>query len=132
MPAQDELSPQQQDRLVDALLRPNAYASPIKDIQHIQTHISHLIMLDDYAYKLKKPLDLGFLDFSTLEKRRYCCEEELRLNRRLAPDLYLEVVPITGTVNEPRFGGSTPVLDYAVKMRRFSQSELLSIRSRGP
>jgi aminoglycoside phosphotransferase family enzyme/predicted kinase len=128
MTSHEELNPQQQQRLVEALLRPSEFTEPAKDIRHMQTHISHVILAGDYAYKIKKPLDLGFLDFSTLEKRRHCCEEELRLNRRLAPDLYLEVVQITGTLDEARCGGAGPVLDYAVKMRRFSQSELLSVK----
>ena len=117
---------QQQQRLITALLRPGTFGTSIEDVQHIQTHISHVILAGQYAYKLKKPLNLGFLDFSTLAQRRHCCEEELRLNRRLAPDLYLQVVQITGTLDAPLFGGEGPVLDYAVKMRRFSQSELLS------
>jgi hypothetical protein len=127
MPSPEELNLQQQQRLVEALLRPAAYTDQVKDIQHIQTHISHVILAGQYAYKIKKPLNLGFLDFSTLAQRRHCCEEELRLNRRLAPDLYLEVVPITGSLDEARFGGAGPVLDYAVKMRRFPQSALLSV-----
>jgi aminoglycoside phosphotransferase family enzyme/predicted kinase len=127
MPSPEELNLQQQQRLVEALLRPAAYTDQVKDIQHIQTHISHVILAGQYAYKIKKPLNLGFLDFSTLERRRHCCEEELRLNRRLAPELYLAVVPITGALDAPRLDGEGPVLDYAVKMRRFSQSELLSV-----
>ena len=88
-------------RLIQGLLRSDAWppaagvaASPI---DHIETHISHVLLAGDFAYKLKKPLDLGFLDFSTLERRHHCCEEEIRLNRRLAPALYIGVVPITGT-----------------------------------
>jgi aminoglycoside phosphotransferase family enzyme len=67
----------------------------------IETHISWVILAGDYAYKLKKPLDLGFLDFSSLDKRRACCEAEIRLNRRLAPDIYLGVVPVTGARTRP-------------------------------
>ncbi len=83
--------------LIDGLKRPDAYPHPADAIEHIETHISHVLLAGDYAYKLKKPLDLGFLDFSTLERRRHCCEEELRLNRRLAPELYIEVVAVTGS-----------------------------------
>jgi hypothetical protein len=121
-----ELDLQQQQRLVDALQRPETFDEPVDDIQYIQTHISHVVLAGRYAYKIKKPLNLGFLDFSTLAQRRHCCEEELRLNRRLAPDLYLEVVQITGSLDTPRLGGDGPVLEYAVKMRRFPQSEMLS------
>ncbi len=127
MALQQELDPQQQLRLVSALQRAAAFSGSATDLQHIQTHISHVILAGDYAYKIKKPLNLGFLDFSTLERRRHCCEEELRLNRRLAPELYLDVVPVTGSLDEARFGGTGSVLEYAVRMRRFSQSELLSV-----
>ncbi|MEW5769705.1 MAG: AAA family ATPase [Pseudomonadota bacterium] len=85
----------------------------------IETHISWVILADGYAYKLKKPLDLGFLDFSSLEKRRFCCEEEVRLNRRLAPATYLGTVAITGTPDAPGIGGDGPVLEWAVWMRAF-------------
>jgi aminoglycoside phosphotransferase family enzyme/predicted kinase len=94
---------------------------------HIETHISHLLLVGDYVYKIKKPIDLGFLDFSTLEKRRHCCKEELRLNRRQAPELYLDLVAIHGTPQQPSLlgDGETPI-EYAVKMRRFQQRALLS------
>jgi aminoglycoside phosphotransferase family enzyme/predicted kinase len=85
----------------------------------IETHISWVLLAGELAYKIKKPLDLGFLDFSTLEKRRYCCAEEVRLNRRLAPQIYLDVVPVTGTEGAARIGGDGPVLDWAVRMRAF-------------
>lgn len=85
----------------------------------IETHISWVLLAGDHAYKIKKPLDLGFLDFSTPERRRFCCEEEIRLNRRLAPEIYLEVVPITGEETAARIGGTGPVLDWAVHMRAF-------------
>ena len=85
----------------------------------IETHISWVILAGEFAYKLKKPLDLGFLDFSTLAKRQACCEAEIRLNRRLAPDIYLDVVPVTGTESLPRLGGDGAVLEWAVKMRAF-------------
>jgi aminoglycoside phosphotransferase family enzyme/predicted kinase len=85
----------------------------------IETHISWVILVGDFAYKLKKPLDLGFLDFSTLDKRRACCDAEIRLNRRLAPDIYLGVVAVAGSPDAPRFEGEGPVLEWAVKMRAF-------------
>ncbi len=85
----------------------------------IETHISWVILAGGYAYKLKKPLDLGFLDFSTLDKRRACCEAEIRLNRRLAPDISLDVLPVTGSEAAPRPGGEGPVLEWAVWMRAF-------------
>jgi aminoglycoside phosphotransferase family enzyme/predicted kinase len=91
----------------------------------LETHISWVLLADDYAYKLKKPVDLGFVDFTTLEKRRFACEEELRLNSRLAPELYIDVVPVTGTPESPRFGGDGTPFEYAVRMREFPQETLL-------
>lgn len=117
-----------QERLVAVLRDPAAYPHPTGRVDHIETHISHILLAGEYAYKLKKPLNLGFLDFSTLERRRFCCEEELRLNRRLAPRVYLEVVSITGTPEQPLIASEPKgeVLEYAVKMRRFHQSALLT------
>jgi uncharacterized protein len=112
-------------RLVDALSRPDSYPPPVDRVEILQTHISYVLLAGDYAYKIKKPVNLGFLDFSTLEARRRCCEEELRLNRRTAPDLYLATVPITGSDSEPVLGGEGPAIEYAVKMRRFAQEALL-------
>lgn len=106
-------------RLVRALRDPGCFPHPVARIQAIETHISSVLLTGEFAYKLKKPLDLGFLDFSTLEKRRFYCNEEVRLNRRTAPSLYLDVVPVTGTVDHPEIGGSGPPLDYAVRMREF-------------
>lgn len=111
--------------LLRALQEANAYPHSVHGIEHVETHISDVFLTGSYAYKLKKPLSLGFLDFSTLERRRHCCEEELRLNRRLAPDLYLAVVPIVAGASGPRIGGDGPVLDYAVQMRQFDQDGLL-------
>lgn len=111
--------------LIKGLMQPDAYPHPAAPVVQIETHISHVLLAGDFAYKLKKPLDLGFLDFATLERRRFCCEEELRLNRRLAADLYLDVVAIAGTPETPRIGGIGPVLEYAVKMKRFPQESLL-------
>jgi aminoglycoside phosphotransferase family enzyme/predicted kinase len=116
-----------QSELIKQLLgAPERFPHASGGIQHIETHISHLLLAGDYAYKIKKPIDLGFLDFSTLEKRRFCCEEELRLNRRLAPALYLEAVAIHGTPHQPSFNAEGEPIEYAVKMRRFEQRALLS------
>ena len=94
-------------------------------VEMVETHISWVLLVGDYAYKIKKAVNLGFLDFSTLEKRRFYCAEELRLNRRLTPDLYLEVVPITGNADHPVLNGPGLAIEYAVKMRRFPQACLL-------
>ncbi|WP_404367871.1 AAA family ATPase [Marinobacter sp.] len=114
--------------LILALQDPALYDHPVTDFQVLETHISWVILTGHYAYKIKKPMDFGFLDFSTLERRRYFCEEELRLNQRLAERLYLDVVPITGTPEEPRLGGDGEPFEYAIRMRQFDQSELLDAR----
>ena len=115
-----------QARLVSALR--DAAVAGAKDlrVELIETHISYVILTGQFAYKIKKALELGFLDFRSLAARRFYCQEELRLNRRLAPDLYLDVVPITGSVEAPVLGGTGPAIDYAVKMREFPQEELAS------
>jgi len=92
----------------------------------IETHISWVLLIGQHAYKIKKPVNFGFLDFSTLEKRHFCCDEELRLNRRLAAELYLDVIPITGTPDHPQLGGTGKPIEYAVKMIRFPAGQLLS------
>ena len=95
-------------------------------VQHIETHISHVLVAGGYAYKLKKALRLPFADYATLARRRACCDEELRLNRRLAPALYLDVVPVGGPPDAPRLGAREGIVDYAVRMRAFAQDALLS------
>jgi uncharacterized protein len=91
-----------------------------------ETHISTVLVADKQAWKIKKPVDLGFLDFSTLQKRKHCCEEEIRLNGRLAPDVYQRVAAITGSVDNPVIDGDGEVIEYAVQMRAFSADALLS------
>ncbi|MET0441803.1 MAG: AAA family ATPase [Casimicrobiaceae bacterium] len=92
----------------------------------IETHISYVLLTGRYAYKIKKAVYLGFLDFRTLAARHFYCDEELRLNRRLAPDLYLDVIALTGSIDAPVFGGSGPVIEYAVRMSEFPQAALAS------
>ncbi|MBZ9566896.1 AAA family ATPase [Modicisalibacter tunisiensis] len=113
--------------MIDALRDPSCFDHAVGAIEIFETHISWIVLTGEYAYKIKKPLELGnFLDFSTLERRRRCCEEEVRLNRRLAPDLYLGVVPIVGTPEAPRVAASGTPIEHAIKMRQFSNRELLS------
>lgn len=107
--------------LLAALKNPSAYPHPVDKLEIIETHISWVILTGPYAYKIKKPVNLGFLDFSTLERRHFYCAEELRLNRRLAPQLYLDVVPITGTLAAPQVGGLGSIVEYALKLVQFSQ-----------
>ncbi len=105
--------------LIAALQNEAIYDHPVSKFELIETHCAWVLLTGEYAYKIKKPLDLGFLDFSTLEKRRHVCEEEIRLNRRLAKDIYLEVVSITGSTDVPSLNGDGEVVEYAVKMRQF-------------
>lgn len=112
--------------MIDELRDPARYPHPVERVELIETHISWVLLAGDYAYKLKKPVELGFLDFRCLEARRFYCEEELRLNRRTAPQLYLGLVPITGSEADPRLGGEGEAIEYAVKMRRFAQEALFS------
>lgn len=113
--------------LLDALQDPALYDHPVERFDVIETHISWVILTGRYVYKLKKPVNFGFVDFSTLEKRNFYCHEELRLNRRLAPDWYLDVVSITGSAERPRWGGAGPVIEYAVKMRQFPHEARLDL-----
>jgi len=105
-----------------------AYPHPVGKIALIETHISWVLLTGDFAYKIKKPVDFGFLDFSTLDKRRTYCEAELRLNRRFAPGLYRDVVPITATASGCRVGGEGPVIDWAVKMKQFPAGDQMDER----
>ncbi len=92
-------------------------------VQHLQTHLSHLLLTPAHAYKLKKPLRLPFADFSTRAARRHFCNEELRLNQRLAPLLYLDVLPVLGSVRQPRIGTAQEAgaaIDWVLRMRRFA------------
>ncbi len=113
-----------------AALRRQLQSSSGRPVTLMQTHISSVLLAGEYAYKLKKPVALSFVDFSTLAARRHFCAEEVRLNRRTAPQIYLDVVAVTGTDATPRFGGRGPTLDYAVRMRRFPTRDLADRRAR--
>ncbi|MBT8146378.1 MAG: AAA family ATPase [Gammaproteobacteria bacterium] len=105
--------------LISILQQPAAYDHPVEQVQFRETHISLVFLTGEFVYKIKKSVDFGFLDFSSLEKRKHYCEEEIRLNGRLAPQLYLEVVPICGDSRSARIGGTGPAIEYAIKMRQF-------------
>ena len=107
--------------MIERLLSAAAYPHAVRRVDLLETHISWVFLTGDFAYKIKKPVDLGFLDFRTLEKRRHYCEEELRLNQNWAPELYVEVVPITRLGDAVRVGGEGTVVEYAVRMRQFEQ-----------
>jgi len=102
-----------------------AYPHPAPEIRLVQTHISYVLLAGDFVYKIKKPVDFGFLDFTTLEKRRHFCEREVELNRRLCPDLYLGVVAITRDKEGLVLDGGGPVVEYAVKMARMDESRMM-------
>ena len=118
------------DRLIAALRQPARYAHAVERVELLQTHISCVLLAGDYAYKIKKPVNLGFLDFSTLAARRHYCEEELRLNRRTAPGLYLDVLAIGGSESAPVIGGGGAPIEYALRMHRFEQDDLLDRMAR--
>jgi len=129
-PGSDAATQPDQATLIESLRRPAVFGlgPEAKRIDLLETHISYVLLAGPYAFKIKKAVDLQFLDFSTLAARRHDCEEELRLNRPLAPSVYLDVVAITGTVDTPVIGGHGPVLEYALKMRQFSHDALFSDR----
>jgi aminoglycoside phosphotransferase family enzyme/predicted kinase len=110
--------------VAEALRQPECYPHPVdpRGVGIVETHISWIFLTGSFAYKLKKPVDLGFLDFSTLERRRSCCYEELRLNRRLCPDLYLDVLPVTAQEGTCRVGGDGTIVDYVVRMVQFDRT----------
>jgi hypothetical protein len=109
--------------LIQALQDPRLYPHAVRSVRVLETHISWVLLTGAFAYKIKKPVNLGFLDFSTLEQRRLFCHEELRLNRRFAPQLYLDVVAIRGTPQQPCFDGAGTIIEYAVKMLEFDQQQ---------
>ena len=114
-----------QKQVVDALMKPEAYDEEAGSIELVQTHISFVFLTTRFVYKVKKAVDFGFLDFTTLEKRRFFCEKELELNRRLCGDMYLEVVPIN-KADAIKIKGEGETVEYAVKMKRMPQEKMMS------
>lgn len=112
-------------KLIKSLLEAKAYPEPTAGVRLIETHVSFIFVTDRFVYKVKKPVDYGFLDFTTLDRRRFYCDEEVRLNRRLCPDLYLGVVELRRTAQGASFAGGEEVLDYAVKMKRLPEERML-------
>ena len=113
--------------MVAALVSPDCYDHAVDEVRVVETHISWVFLTGELAYKVKKPVKLPFVDFSTLERRLEFCNEELRLNRRLAAEIYLDVVPIGGEPSAPRIG-RVPAFEYAVKMRQFPDDARLDRR----
>ena len=113
--------------LVQALLDPNVYPHSPHSVQLVQTQMSLLFLTGEHVYKVKKPVDLGYLDYTTLEKRKFFCDQELKLNRRLSPDVYLEVVPIVQRSDKILLGGNGDVIEYAVKMRQLPAERMMDV-----
>jgi len=107
--------------LIVSLLDPRCYPHPVDRVTWVETHASWLLLAGEFAYKIKKAITLPFLDYGTLALREACCRAELVLNRRFAPELYLDVVPIGGTPAQPLLG-VLPAIEWAVRMRRFDES----------
>lgn len=124
--------------LIEAMLAPETYPHPVEAIHLVQTHISCVFLTGEYAYKIKKPVYFGFLDYRTLEQRRAFCEQEVRLNRRLCPEIYLDVLPITrigsdgtdGAEGGLRIGGEGEPVEWAARMRQMRETEMLPVRLR--
>ncbi len=112
--------------LIQQMLHPSFYPHPVSEpIELIQTHISFILLTGDYTYKIKKNVNFEFLDFSTLAQRQHFCQEELRLNQPLAPEFYLEVLPISQLGDSFQLGEETNIVEYTLKMRQFPQDNLL-------
>ena len=118
-----------QDDVVKALMSPEVYdAPPEKPIKLIETHISYVFLTGRYAYKIKKSVVFDFLDFSTLESRKYYCEHELKLNQRIAPEMYLEVLPVTEQNGVIQIGEKGNVVEYVLKMIQLPADGLMTDR----
>lgn len=111
--------------MIKNLLRREAYSESPSEVRLVQTHISYVIITDRFVYKIKKPVNFGFLDFTSLGKRHFYCRRELELNRRLSPDIYLDVVEIRKRGSEFHYNGKGTVADYAVKMKRLPEERLM-------
>lgn len=113
--------------LVQALLKPQVYPGEVTNVEIVETHISYLFLTGEHVYKVKKPVDYGFLDFTTLDKRRYYCYEELELNRRISPDVYLGVVEIREQDGSYAIDGPGKTVEYAVKMRQLPEERAMKV-----
>jgi len=112
-------------RIVQWLSKPSTYPHPVDRVERRETHVSHVFLAGTFAYKLKKPVTFPFLDASTLKRRKTFCQLELTLNRRLAPDMYLDIVPIVEASNRLQLGGRGKIVEWVVKMRRLPEDRML-------
>ncbi len=113
--------------VAQALLNPKTYPDAPSAVELMQTQMSFVFLAGDYVYKVKKPVNLGYLDYTTLEKRRFYCQREVELNQRLCPNAYLGVVPITRDAGNILLGGRGEIIEYAVKMRHLPQEAMLNV-----
>ncbi len=113
--------------IVEALLQPQAYPHETQSIELVQTQMSFIFLTGEYVYKVKKPVDLGYLDYTTLEKRHFFCDQELELNRRLCPDAYLAVLPVIEEKGTLRIEGLGRAVEYAVKMRQLPRDRMMDV-----
>src|SRR6187549_1449048 len=111
--------------VIAALRDPAVYPHPVDRVELVETHISWVFLAGERVYKIKKPVNLGFLDFTTLARRRRFCHDEVRLNRRLTTDVYLDVITVTGSPSVPRLGGPGRAIEVAVLMRRLPAERML-------
>ena len=111
--------------LVEDLLKPETYPDKPQKVELVQTQMSFIFLTGEYVYKVKKPVNLGYLDYTTLERRHFFCQQELELNRRLCPDVYLAVVPVVEKKSGLRIGGPGKAIEYAVKMKRLPQDRMM-------
>jgi aminoglycoside phosphotransferase family enzyme len=114
-----------QPAFVEALLNPETYPHRPQKVALVQTQMSFLFLTGDYVYKVKKPVNLGYLDYATLEKRRFFCQQEIELNRRLCPEVYLEVVSIVSRAGKIYLGGQGNAFEYAVKMKQLPEDRMM-------
>jgi len=112
---------------VGALLKTQAYPHKPQKVELVQTQMSFILLTGEYVYKIKKPVNLGYLDYTTLEKRHFFCHQELELNRRLCPDAYLAVVPVVEEKGELRIEGRGKAIEYAVKMKQLPQDRMMDV-----
>jgi len=115
----------QTKEMLEALKRNETYDEPVKEIRMIQTHISWVFLTGDFVYKIKKPVDFGFLDFTMLEKRKKFCEKEMKINKMFSPEIYLGVLPVNKFGYTIKINGPGETIDYAVKMKQLPQECLM-------
>jgi len=114
------------ENLIKYMQKPNFFGKDVRSVKIIETHISYVFLTGNFAYKIKKPVNYGFLDFSTLEKRQFYCKKELKLNKRLCPEMYIEILPITKINNKIDLNGVGKVIEYTLKMKEFPQELIMN------